>query len=387
MPLWDPIWGNLSGEYPGGALRLWRSRYAAAPAGHTSAMRRNFLPWHHHPGHPAVAVPMRVDPTGRHGPTPKAVRCGRWRRVGPGWFVPADVDSSHVDQRIVEAAVHLGPYGAVTGWAALHWSGGRWFGGQDRGAERPVVLATGDAGIRAAPGLLVSEEQLLPADIVVVDGLRVTTPVRSVLYEMRYATGGLGALTALDMACHSDLVSVEEAAGYAATLGTWTGIPRARGVVSLADENAWSPTEVAMRWIWECDAGLPRPLTNVAVFDRDGRHLITPDLIDAEAGVVGEYDGAGHLDRRVKERDVRRDDLCRRLGLEQATMTAPDLGDPGSAIMRLRGAYARAGATPQADRVWSISPPAWWKPTRTVAQRRALAAHERSRFLRYREAG
>lgn len=350
-------------------------------------MIRTYLPWHHHPAHPGVVTPVRVDPSGLNGPTPKAARCGRWRRVGPGWFVPAHVDSSQVDQRIVEAAVHLGPYGAVSGWAALHWMGGRWFGGQRHGADLPVVLVTGDAGVRTASGLILSEERLLPAHIIVVDGLRVTTAVRSVLWEMRFADDELGALTSLDMGCYSDLVSAEETTAYAGTLGTWTGIPLARTALTRPDENAWSPTEVSMRDIWDRATGLRRPLANVALFSLNGRHLVTPDLIDPVVGVVGEYDGAGHLDRAVRARDVRRDDLYRRLGLEQVTMTATDLADPASLVSRLHGAYARGAAAPTADRAWTTTPPPWWKPTRTVAQRRALSEIERSKFLRYREAG
>lgn len=331
-------------------------------------------------------MPSRVDPSGRTGPTPKAARGGRWRPVGAGWFVPVTVDAAPPEQRIVEAAVHLGSYGAVTGWAALHWWGGRWFGGGQAGDDLPVVLATGDAGARHAAGLRISEEFLAPADIVVVDGLRVTTPVRSVLFEMRHATGRLGALTALEMACYSDLVSVKEAADLASRLGTWTGIPQARSVLPGAEENTWSPTEVSMRWIWTEVAGLPRPRANVAVFDLDGRHRVTPDLLDVETGVVGEYDGAGHLDRGVHRRDVRRDDLYRRLGLEQVTMIAPDQLEPGALVARLHGAYARAATRPRADRLWTTDGPPWWRSTRTVAERRSLSAYERARMLRYRGA-
>ena len=31
------------------------------------------------------------------------------------------------------------------------------------------------------------------------------------------------------------------------------------------------------------------------VCDPDGRHLLTPDLLDVEQGVAGEYDGVAHL--------------------------------------------------------------------------------------------
>lgn len=349
--------------------------------GQGESVRRDVLPWHHHPCHPAVVVPVRIDPAGVRGPTANQARWGRWRRAAPGWFVPAEVDASGTDQRIVEAAVHLSAYGAVTGWAALHWMGARWFGHHDR----PVVLATGDAGIRRTAGIEVSEERLLPDHIEVVDGLRVTTAVRSVLFEMRHAPTAAAALVALDMACYDDLVSLAEVATEAATLGTWTGIPQARAALAIGDENAWSPAEVAARLVWDA-AGLARPLTNVPIFDRAGRHLVTPDLLDPVLGIVGEYDGAVHRDRDAHAHDVQRDELYRGLGVQQVVMTAVDLSAPDPAIARLVAARARATGAPASARAWTTEPPGWWWPTRTVAQRRALPPTVRERALRYRRA-
>lgn len=342
-------------------------------------MRRDFLPWHHHPAHPQVCAPVRVDPTGRYGPTPSSARRGRWRRVAPGWVVPVEVDGSATDQRIVEAAVRLTSYGAVTGWAALHWQGARWFDRPD-----PVPLAIGDAGLRPTASIIVSEEQVLPHHLIVVDGLRITTAVSSTLFEMRRAFDELSAITVLDMACYDDLVAVAEVSAGVVELGPRTGVPLVRRAVAQSDENAWSPPEVASRQIWTRAGGLPRPLTNVPIFDRNGSHVLTPDLIDPAAGVVGEYDGAGHRDRGQQAGDVRRDDLYRRLGLEQVTMTAPDLVEPQPAVARLAGAYQRARARPATDRPWTLTPPSWWTPTDTVVRRRTLAPAQRTRLLRYR---
>lgn len=349
--------------------------------------RTGYLPWPHHPAHPHVVAPVRSDPLGRTGPTPKAARGPRWRRVATGWYVPATVDPTVPAQRVAEAAVRMPAYGAVTGWAALHWMGGRWFGGTDgTGSLSPVTLAVGWGCIRPAPGVVVSNERLLPDDIVVVDGLRVTTAVRSVLFEMRYAADLARAVARLDMAAYSDLVSIPEAQTYAEKLRSCTGIPLAREALPWCDENAWSPTEVSLRTVWTHHAGLPRPLTNRPVFDLRGRHLLTPDLIDPEAGVVGEYDGAVHLSRLGKTRDVDRDATYRDLGLELVVMTADDLADTDPFVRRLRAAYARAAVRESSTRRWTTDPPAWWTPTLTVEQRRALTGADRLRLLRHRDA-
>ena len=50
-----------------------------------------------------------------------------------------------------------------------------------------------------------------------------------------------------------------------------------------------------MMLIWMVDADLPRPLMNQPVFDLDGRHVATPDLLDVEAGLACEYNGSLHM--------------------------------------------------------------------------------------------
>jgi hypothetical protein len=302
--------------------------------------------------------------------------------------MPASVPADLPGQRIVEAAAVLPSYGGVTGWAALHWLGGRWFDGFERDGItlREVCLATGDIHIRAQSGIAICEEKLDPLDLTVVDSLRVTTALRSVLFEMRYAPSERAAVVVLDMAAYSDLVSVAEMKVYAAAHSSWTGIPRARDAIPHADENAWSPREVLMRIVWSVDAGRPRPVCNVPIFDRSGTHIGTPDLLDLVAGVVGEYDGALHLLGRQRARDVRREAAFRAVGLEYVTMLAADFEDTSSFVRRLHDAYDRAAYAAESRRPWTIVPPPWWIPTRTVAERRALDDHQRERLLRHRRA-
>jgi len=333
-------------------------------------------------------LPVRIDPVGENGPTPAQARGRHWRRTSRGLYVPSEVDADNLDQRIVEAGAVLPAYGGVTGWAALAWAGGRWFDGiaPDGRTTLPVWLATSCSDIRSQPGIRVSAEGLDPRDLTEIDGLPVTTLVRSVCFEMRYARSLALAVGALDMAAYSDLVSIDEARAYSALLRSWTGIPRCREGIALADENSWSPQESPMRVIWEKVAGRPRPLCNVPVFDRFGQHVGTPDLLDPVAGVAGEYDGPLHLLGAQRAKDVRREGAFRRVGLEYVTMLAADRPDPGPFVGRLHEAYARAGRIPAQHRTWTLTRPPWWTDDSTVAKRRALTGSARERLLRMRAA-
>ncbi len=271
-----------------------------------------------HPGHPGVVRPVRVDRSGSTGPTRGQARGPHFRRTSQGFYVPSSVDGSVPEQRIVEASAILPRYGGVTGWASLRWAGGVWFDGTTAGGHelRAVTLATGYDDVLNQPGVQISQERLNPRDLLVVDGLAVTSHVRSVCFEMRYASSVRAAVQALDLAAYSDLVSIDEVATYAARHSGWIGIPQCRKALTLADENSWSPRETWMRLTWILDAGLPPALTNRPVFDDQGRHVGTPDLLDPEAGVVGEYDGHLHLQGAQRRRDREREEQFRSLGLE-----------------------------------------------------------------------
>ena len=333
-----------------------------------------------------VVWPKRVDPSGTTGPTALEARSRHWRRTTRGHYVPVGVDSDRVEQRIAESATALSGYGGVTGWAALRWQRGYWFSGLavDGHTLLPVALVTGAHALRAQPGFEVSEERLNPRDLVSVDGLVITSAVRSVCFLMRYARNLREAVKCFDMAAYSDLVTLREVSSYAAELQGWTGIPQCREALLLADENCWSPMESEMRVIWVVDAGLPPPLSNMPIFDRHGRHIGTPDLLDPVAGVVGEYDGALHLAGEQRARDVRRAEEFRRVGLELFTMMSADRAEREQMAGRMRAARQRALWLPEADRAWTTVPPAWWVPTHTVEQRRSLSEADRQRWLRLR---
>src|SRR5690242_3155835 len=62
---------------------------------------------------PDLVLPVRVDPTGRDGPTRAQARGPRWRRSSPGLYVPVGTPDDLVEQRIVEAYARSGDVGVV----------------------------------------------------------------------------------------------------------------------------------------------------------------------------------------------------------------------------------------------------------------------------------
>lgn len=324
---------------------------------------------------PGLVWPCSVDPSGVAGPTPNQSRGPRWRRCSTGLYLPTDLDESlAVEQRIVAAAFLVLGKGAVTGWAGLRWAGARYLG--ERG--EPVPLEAAGTGLRKQRGIELSREGAGEGDHLFLDGITITTHARSASYAARHAPTLVDAVNLLDRACAADLVSLAEVTDYASSrLAGATGVGRLREALALAVENSWSPTETEMRLLWR-GIGLVDVLCNAPVFDLDGRHLGTPDLLDPVRGVVGEYDGADHLDRNRRDNDIQREGVFRRAGLEYVEMTAPDRHRPTDFLRRTLDAVSRVDP---ARKAWTLEAPTWWKRTETVEQRRALSDRDLSRLL------
>lgn len=326
--------------------------------------------------------PVRLDPEGLRGPTRGQARGPTWRRSSHGFYVPAGVTDDDVEQRILEASVVVPAHGAVTGWAALRWLGATWLSGLDDARNRlPVPILISSHNVKPQQGFSPCGEGCSPERISTVDGVAVTDAVWAAAFAMRYAETLREAVIVASMAAFADLVSVAEVSALIAAQSSWTGVPRARQALPYVGENSWSPMEADTGLLWEI-GGFPKPLQNRPIFDLDGRHVGTPDLLDPVAGVIGEYNGPDHL---VKERyleDLNRDARFRDHHLEIVARSTGDRRD--HFLMRLEAAYRRARRRRTA-RTWTITPPPGWVSTATVAQRRALTPEQRSRFLRYRD--
>lgn len=322
---------------------------------------------------PVLVAPVPIDPTGVAGPTRGQSRGPHWRRTTPNRFVPVGAEFSQPAQRIREAADLLPPQGHVTGWAALHLAGARWFDGATAsGALLPVPLALGPRGQRVdRDGVAIHRQTFDAAETTGHHGVACLAPERAVLDEMRRTTCVRDAVVVLEMACHAELTSL---ARFAASLAGQRGRPGIGLVweaVGLAVEGAQSPPEVGMRLVWEGEAGFPRPLCNPEVFSLDGRFLGRPDLLDPEAGVAGEYDGDHHLAVRQRRRDLGREERLRAYGLGYFTVVGGELGDAGAVAARMAATRARALRSPEPRR-WTLQPPPGWRAPLPLDDRLAL---------------
>lgn len=311
-----------------------------------------------------LVSPVRLDPTGVIGPTRVDARSTRWRGVARGWYVPAGVDGRVVEQRILEQSVRLPATGALTAWAALRWRGGAFFDGTDQGGRRalPVPLVIGGTGnLRPHPAVALSWEQFPPPEREVVAGVGCAVAERALFDEVRRRGFLRSAVAAVDMAVAAGLLTVAQFGHYVERRPAWTGVGLARGAVDLAVDDSWSPQETALRLVWMIDADLPVPLCTQPLFSPGGDLLGYPDLFDPVAGLVGEYDGADHLEDDRRHRDRVREERFRDHGLEYVAVVTGELANTGAVVRRLRSAYHRAPFTHPDKRRWTLDQPPWFR--------------------------
>ena len=237
-------------------------------------MARNRHKWDPICGPPTGLVrPVPIDPRGIRGPTRGRAYGPRWRLTTPGLFVPAHITDAVPEQRILEQSMRLRDGGAVTGWGSLRMNGGNFFDGlmTDRLTELPVDLCTGPLSqIRKAAGIALSRDRLLPAEVLVRHGVPCTRVLRATFDAMRKAPSLLEAVVVMDMVAAAELASISQMLAYVETRSGWEGVQQVRDALALADEDSRSPNETRMRFIWQINAGFPRPLVNRPVWDLNG---------------------------------------------------------------------------------------------------------------------
>ena len=187
-------------------------------------------------------------------------------------------------------------------------------------------------------GVSVRGDRLGDNEIQLIAGMAVTTPLRTALdlacwYPRRMALPHLDALaraTAFDAA---------EAAALAERYPGRRGIRRARESLHLVDAGSQSPKETWLRLLL-IEAGLPRPQTQIPVYDQSGDLVGYLDMGWEDIKVAAEYDGEQHrTDRFQYSRDVRRHAALERLGWIVIRVLAGDR--PADVIGQVRAAIAR----------------------------------------------
>ena len=256
--------------------------------------------------------------------------------------------------RLVPSDVPLGQ------WAALRWLGVEALDGRTGpgGAVLvPVTVCTGPVGrLRARPGLVVDRSTLMAIDVVEHDGVLVTSAERSCLDIMRFH-GAEEGLVAADASVRAGLTTRERLAEALTRTTGLKGVPSARLAVSLADGRAESAPESRLRYVWVVEAQLPVPEVNPVILDLDGRFAARADLVDPEAGTVGEYDGAQHRELGQHTADNVREEGLEGLNLEVTRSTSLDLWPHRRRLVtRLRAAHQRGTHRDCRKDAWILRP-------------------------------
>lgn len=180
------------------------------------------------------------------------------------------------------------PDAVVTGVAASAVHGAQWV---DANAPIEIISAA-----RPQTGLIRRRESLLPDEVTVVSGIRVTTVVRTAFDLARHlprdtAVARLDALMRARPFTHCDVLALAE------NHPGLRGLRRLRVALPLVDGGAESPRETWLRLLF-IDAGLPTPTTQVVVHDEHGRYVRRIDMAWEQFKIGAEYDGDIHLTNR-----------------------------------------------------------------------------------------
>lgn len=261
-------------------------------------------------------------------------------RVHRGVFVPAAGGSPDTLDRIVAAAALITGDGVIGGWAALRWhaevavphllnelTDGCIDGGDDRprrvGPLRPVTLCLPRAErIFRSDGIRVFRSEIEAAHRLRVAGVPVSSLVRTAFDLARRQPFETAVQTVDWMRCRG-LLDIGELQEYVDAHPRFRGAGQARVAVAASCDGVMSPPETALRLLWH-QAVPTRLLVNPGIWSA-GMFLGRPDLLDLDAGIAGEYDGAVHFTAQHVHDDRLRQERLEAAGLVVLRFVAPDL--------------------------------------------------------------
>ncbi len=216
--------------------------------------------------------------------------------VYPGVYVPFGIELT-ASQRARAAWLWSRRRAVVAGNSAAALLGAKW------------VSASLDAELvhdnRKPPKRIVVHSDTLPPDeMLTVDGIAVTSPARTAFDIGRRTTNRLQAVQRLDALTNATDVKVADVEAVIAGHPGARGIRGLHRILPLVDGGAESPQETRTRLVL-IDAGLPKPQTQIRVYDEYGDFVARVDMGYEEFRVGIEYDGPQHwTDPEVRARDI-----------------------------------------------------------------------------------
>ena len=228
----------------------------------------------------------------------------RFARLYPDVYVPCRAQVSAVT-RAKAAYLWTGREGVVAGQSAAALHGAKWVDG-DRPAELLWLNRRPPTGIRAWSDRFDEDE------VEFVDGVRVTTPARTVLdLACRYPLGK--AVTAIDALARATDLKMADVESLTERYRGRRGIRQVGKVIQLVDPGAESPKETWLRLL-VIRHGFPPPTTQIPVYNEYGVLIAVLDMGWEELKLALDYEGEHHRGPVRFNTDIRRHDEVTELG-------------------------------------------------------------------------
>lgn len=202
-------------------------------------------------------------------------------------------------------------------------------------------------------------------DVVVVDGLRVTSIARTVV-DLARTLPFEQALVAGDHALHATSLRTADLDPVLERVRTHPGYRQARRALDAFDGRSESVGESRSRVLFVREQ-LPIPIPQVKLYAPNGSRVARVDFLFEDLGVAAEFDGRVKYGRLVPEgqtaadvlwSEKQREDAIRGLGWQMVRWTWDELERPNIIARRLYDAVDRAklSARPQGSVVHTVRP-------------------------------
>ena len=275
--------------------------------------------------------PFTINQVQAVGLTKSLLRNPVWRQVFQGVWAHVDLEDTRAN-RLAAARLVLPPHGVLCLLTAA------WVYGADVRRDDDLNVHCGfpkGKRIRNQPGLVVSQETLRPSDIWLIEGVAVTSPVRTA-YDCLRLLRGWDRLVVADALTHLGVTSVDELRAYFATQRRMRNLRIAERLLDDIEPKSESPMETRLRLVLT-EGGLPRPEAQWEIKNAAGVVQWRLDLAYPAAKIAVEYDGAWHWKQRRD--DDRRRAALRALGWDPHVFDSDDVhGHPERIVSEVRSA-------------------------------------------------
>lgn len=225
-----------------------------------------------------------------------------------------------------------------------------------RVADTAIDISVAPDHLIERAGVRCHRRGLDPTDVRDLDGIALTSPVRTIL-DLAGQLPLIDLVVVMDAALHMRTCELDELVARAQDRGM-RGITRYRRALDLCNGLSESAPETMMRLVIVL-SGLPAPTPQFKVYNEHGIFVARTDLRAHGVRAAFEYDGGGHDEPVIHARDVKRWRDLRRAGYEVFPYTASELFRTPQQIVvdyqRVLGLPIDASATQGWLREWKLS--------------------------------